>query len=150
MSSIDCENGRWKLQSHDLCGLRRGVLLALHERNQWSSLSQVLTEIVNQLWIKIDEFPQQFRHECFTWCFISYLQSFWLHFLGEKALVQKEENSLAARNSGRSTDWNRSCGWYCISCYDNRLVILKKRVYYDIARAYKCIGMLHLKITMSM
>jgi len=39
MSSSDCQNGRWKLQSYDLCSLWRWVLLALYERNQRSSLS---------------------------------------------------------------------------------------------------------------
>lgn len=64
----------------------------------------------------------------------SALQSFWLHFLGKKALVQKEEDPLATRNSGRSADRNWSCGWYRISCYDNRSVMSK-----NYARAYKYI-----------
>lgn len=33
MPSSDCQNGRWKLQSYDVRGLWRGILLALYERN---------------------------------------------------------------------------------------------------------------------
>lgn len=45
MSGPDCENGRWLLQSHDVCCVWSGVLLAVHERNKRFALSEVFVTI---------------------------------------------------------------------------------------------------------
>lgn len=44
-------------------------------------------------------------------------QPFWLHFLGEEALVPHSENPLAAGDGVRSPNGDLACCWHCCSSH---------------------------------
>lgn len=76
------------MQSHGVRCVRLGVLLAVHEGDQRSTL----------------------------------LESVGMHILGQEAVVEEKEITVAVGHAGWCSCWYRSSRWDCCSCHDYRLV----------------------------
>jgi hypothetical protein len=74
------------VQSHGVCGVWLGVLLAVQERDNRFAL----------------------------------FESFWMHVLGHKAVVEEEEASMAVGDARWSTSHDCTSRRYRSASYDNR------------------------------